>query len=300
MKTVRFWIATALTVPRALAALTATSTTSTSTTSTAAAASCTASLITSLCDYPAPGDDFAIASGSTAYCWDYCNAHPPCSFVIFAAGDPLTGSGTCWVYPGQSYNASEGSSDCSNPYLSVYSEPVCSGGSATTTTAGACAATATPTAVASVCGYPAPGDCFDDCLASTGAPECLSLCAEADSCSYVVFNPENADNSTYASGNCWIYPNGTYDAGSATTCSGDPEQYVYNNVCPKTSSSSSALSASATDTGTAATTTGSTGTEIADKSAASTTSSENAAPAGLSLTSSLAIGVAMVVLWAFW
>ncbi|RAH43528.1 uncharacterized protein BO95DRAFT_516358 [Aspergillus brunneoviolaceus CBS 621.78] len=298
MKAIHLWVATALMVPRALAA-TATSTTSTSTSSTAAA-SCTASLITTLCSYPEPGDDFAVASESTANCWDYCNAHPPCSFVIFAAGNPTTGTGTCWLYPGQSYNASEGSSDCSSPYLSVYDEPVCSGGSATTTTAGACAATATPTAVASGCGYPAPSDCFDDCVTSTGAPDCLSLCAEADSCSYVVFNPENADNSTYAAGNCWIYPNGTYDAGSATTCSGDPEQYVYNNVCPKASSSSSALSSSATSTGTVATTTGSTGTEIADQTAASSTSSENSASAGLSHTSPLAIGMAMVVLQAFW
>ncbi|KAF7122915.1 hypothetical protein CNMCM5793_001026 [Aspergillus hiratsukae] len=293
-----FWVSIALLVPRALAV------SATVTTSTAAAPTCTSSLITSLCSYTKPGPDFAVASDSRANCWDYCNAHPPCNFVIFAAGNPTLGTGTCWLYPGETFDASKGSSNCANPWLSVYSQPVCAGGSATTT-AGACAATATPSAIASVCGYPAPGDCFDGCTASTGASNCLSQCAEADSCSYVVFNPHNSDNSPYASGTCWIYPNGTFNAGSVTACSGEPEQFVYNNLCPKPSPSSSSLSSSATEhssgTGTAGTTpgstaiagTGSNGTE--GNTTSSTTVSKNSAPARLSLTNPLAIGVAILI-----
>ncbi|UKZ52903.1 hypothetical protein TrVGV298_006689 [Trichoderma virens] len=169
---------------------------------------------------------------------------PPCNFVIFAAGNPLTGTGTCWLYPGESFDVSAGSSDCANPYLSVYGQPVCPGSG--TPTSGNCAATATPTAVASVCGYPTPPDnCFSTCTASEGASDCLSQCAKADSCSYIVFNPHNPDNSPYSLGTCWMYPSGSYDAGAATTCSGPPEQFVYNNVCPKPSPSSSSASSSA-------------------------------------------------------
>lgn len=303
MKIALFWVSIALLAPAVLTESIATSTTSTST---AAAPSCTSSLITTLCSYPEPDPGTAVASDSRASCWDYCNANPPCNFVIFSAGNPTTGTGTCWLYPGETFDASEGSSNCTNPSLSVYSQPVCAGGSATTT-AGGCAATATPSAVASVCGYPAPGDCFDDCIASTGASNCLSECANADSCSYVVFNPENGSNSPYASGNCWIYPNGTFNAGSATACSGDPEQFVYNNLCPKPSTSSSSLSLSATErsngTGTTSATTGSTtgaaagsnGTETAGAATSSTTSGKNSAPIGLSPSSPLAIGVAVLI-----
>lgn len=306
MKVTPFWVSMALFVPLALAESTSISATSTST---AAAPSCTASIITSLCSYPEPGSDFAVASDGRAFCWDYCNANPPCSFVIFSAGNPNTGTGSCWLYPGGSFNASEGSSDCANPDLSVYSQPLCASGGATTT-AGACAATATPSAVASVCGYPAPDDCFDDCIASTGASDCLSQCAKADSCSYVVFNPENGSNSPYASGNCWIYPNGTFNTGSVTTCSGAADQFVYNNLCPKPSLSSSSLSSSATErssgTETAGTTpgsttsatTGSNGTGTTDNTTSSTTSSENSAPIGPSLTNPVAIGVAILILQA--
>jgi hypothetical protein len=284
MKTTLFWASIALLrAPAVLAQSTGTS--ATSTTNTAAAPSCTASLITSLCTYPEPGPEFAVAIDSRASCWDYCNAHPPCSFVIFSAGNPNTGTGTCWLYPGQTFDASKGSSNCGSPSLSVYSQPVCAGGSATTS--GACAATATPSAVASVCGYPPPGDCFNDCTASGGASDCLSQCAKADSCSYVVFNPHNPSNSPYASGTCWIYPNGTYSAGSVTACSGAPQQFVYDNLCPKPSPSSSSLSPSATAR--------SNGTGTAGATPGSTTSSKNMAPTGLSLTNPLAMGMAMLI-----
>lgn len=304
MKITPFWASIALLLPRALAD--PTQSVATSATSTTSASSCTASLITKLCDYPEPGPDFAVASDGRPYCWDYCNAHPPCSFVIFAAGNPYTGSGTCWLYPGQTFDASKGSSSCGNPWLSVYDKPVCSGGSPTTT-AGACAATATPSAIASVCGYPAPGDCFSTCSASLGATDCLSQCAKADSCSYVVFNPHNPDNSPYASGTCWMYTNGTYNAGSATTCSGAPEQFVYNNMCPKPSPSSSSHSSSAMErangTGTAGAATGSTtsaatgsnGTGTAGNAIGSTTSSKNSAPTGLSLNNPSALGLAVLI-----
>ncbi|KAI0144843.1 hypothetical protein BJ166DRAFT_78745 [Pestalotiopsis sp. NC0098] len=264
-----------------LAQSTTTTTAATSTTATSTAASCTASLITKLCDYPEPGPDFAVAAGGVADCWEYCNDHSPCSFVIFRAGNPYTGTGTCWLYPGETYNATAGSSDCSNPYLSVYDAPVCSGGSATTTS-GACAATATPSAIASVCDYPTPGDCFDGCTASTSAGNCLSQCAAADACSYVVFNPHNPDNSPYASGTCWIYPNGTYDASLATACS-NPEQYVYVNSCPKPSSSVPTTLATVTGTSAAA---------LSD----TTSSSQSSAPTALSRRSPLAIGMGLL-LW---
>ncbi|KAJ6044948.1 uncharacterized protein N7446_003146 [Penicillium canescens] len=307
MKIAPFWVSIALLVPRALAVLTESiAISATFTTSTAAAPSCTSSPIASLCSYPEPGPNFAVAIDSRASCWDYCNAHSPCNFVIFSAGNPNTGTGTCWLYPGETFDESKGSSDCTNPSLSVYSQPVCAGGRATTT-AGACAATATPSAIASVCGYPTPGDCFNGCTASTGVSNCLSQCAKADSCSYVVFNPDNPSNSPYASGSCWIYPNGTFNAGSVTACSGSPEQFVYNNLCPKPSPSSSSLSSSTTErssgTGTAGTTPGSTtsaatssnGTETAGNTTGSTTSSKNSAPTSLSLTNPLAIGVAILI-----
>jgi hypothetical protein len=287
MKIALCWVYIALSVPRALAAQTETTATSTiSTTSTAAAPSCTASLITKLCSYQEPSPETAVAASSKTTCWDYCNAHAPCDFVIFVAGNPNTGTGTCWLYPGESFDVSKGGSDCANPWLSVYSQPVCAGGSATTTS-GACAATATPSAIASVCGYPTPGDCFDSCTASSGASDCLSQCAKADSCSYVVFNPHDGSNSPYASGSCWMYPEGKFDAGSATACDGAPEQFVYNNVCPKPSPSSSSVSSSTTERASGTGTTGAT--------PASTTSSKNSAPTGFSLTSSLAIGAAIPI-----
>ncbi|KAJ5372264.1 hypothetical protein N7517_004270 [Penicillium concentricum] len=292
MKIAPFWVSVAL-VPRALAVLTESIATSATLTSTAAASSCTSSLIASLCSYPEPGPEFAVATDSRASCWDYCNAHPPCNFVIFAAGNPHTGVGTCWLYPGKTFDASKGSSDCANPYLSAYSQPECTGGSATTT-AGACAATATPSAIASVCEYPTPDDCFSDCTASTDVSNCLSQCAKADSCSYVVFNPKNPSNSPYASGSCWMYANGTFNAESATACSGAPEQFVYNNLCPKPSPSSSHSSSTterSSGTGTAGTTPGST----TSAAAGSTPSSKNSAPAGLSLTNPLAIGMAILI-----
>jgi hypothetical protein len=257
-----------------------------STPSTSATPSCTASLIASLCEYPSPGPEFAVASESRASCWVYCNAHQPCDFVIFAAGNPNTGTGTCWVYPGKSFDASAGNSNCGKPGLSVYSKPVCAGGSPTS---GACAATSSPSAVASVCGYPPPGNCFEGCVASESASSCLSQCAKSASCSYTVFNPRNPSNSPFASGTCWIYTNGTYNAGNVTTCTGAPEQFVYNNACPKPSpSTSSSLAPSATPT--------TNGTEDLSATTGSTTSSKNLAASGLPIPNSLAVGI-VVSMW---
>ncbi|ETS75384.1 hypothetical protein PFICI_12328 [Pestalotiopsis fici W106-1] len=260
---------------------TGTPTTVTSATTTSSTATCTASLITKLCDYTEPASDSAVAEDSVEHCWEYCNNHPPCNFVIFAAGNPTTGSGTCWLYPGETYDESAGSSDCSSPYLSVYSQPTCSGGSTTTT---ACAATATPSAIAEVCDYPTPDDnCFSSCVASSGAVDCLSRCVEADDCNYVVFNPHNDDDSQYGSGTCWMYDSGSYNASAASTCSGDPEQYVYNNVCPKASSSSTTLLTS--------TTTGTAGTVAADSTASSASESQTSAAIALSRRNPLAAGM---------
>ena len=271
---------------------TATATSTASSTTTSEEPSCTASLITTLCEYPDPFR--AAAIGSTGDCWDYCNDHQPCDFVIFNPGNPYLGSGTCWVYPGETFDESKGSTDgCDSPYLAVYDKPVCEGPS--TTIAGACTATASPSAVASVCGYPEPENCFEDCRASTGATDCLSQCAESDSCNYVVFNPLGETNSPYEPGNCWIYADGKYDAGDADSCGSDgPEQYVYKNVCPKppkASSSSSSSDASATESDDES------ATADADQSTADDEDDEDAAstPAALSLTTFMALGMALLL-----
>jgi hypothetical protein len=221
---------------------------------------------------------------------DYCNQHQPCDFVIFAAGNPYTGTGTCWLYPGESFDESQGStSGCDNPYLSVYDDLECEGVSTPTTSSGACAATASPSAIASVCGYAPPDDdCFSDCFASSGAASCLSLCAEADACSYAVFNPNNPSNSPYADGNCWVYADGTFDEGAVTDCSGDPEQYVYTNVCPKPSTTSSTAS-SATESPA-----GSDGSDAASGDDGDDEEDAASASAVLSLTSLMVVGLAML------
>lgn len=258
---------------------------------------CTASLITTLCDYKEPGSAFAVASSGKAHCWEYCNTHQPCNFVVFATGNPYTGTGTCWLYPDETFDKSAGTTGCD--HLSVYDKPTCS---VPTPTSGACTATASPSAVASVCAYPTPDDnCFYSCSASDGATNCLSQCAESDSCSYVVFNPHNDDNSPFASGSCWMYPNGTYDATKASTCSGAPEQFVYENPCPKQSSSSSPLgSASASSGGSTPTATGSSNNdaeaERASQSAATPSANANgAASMGFSAGSSLVVGLAALM-----
>ncbi|KAL3477439.1 hypothetical protein BJX99DRAFT_125774 [Aspergillus californicus] len=297
MKITLFWASITLSAQWAVAVATESTTSTPSTTSTTATSSCTASLITSLCDYPEPGPEFAVASDGREFCWEKCNNSPPCDFVIFNEGNPYLGTGTCWLYPGETFDESEGSSDCANPYLDVYDKPKCSGGTPTTTE-GACAATATPSAIASVCGYPTPpGDCWEGCAASTGASNCLGLCAEADSCSYAVFNPHNPSNSPYGSGTCWIYPNSTFAAESASECSGDPEQFVYDNVCPKPSTSPSSTSSSATPSSTngATATTASDRAGAASENTTSTTVPEDSAPAALSLSTPLAIGVLMLI-----
>jgi len=189
------------------------------------------------------------------------------------------------LYPGEDFDESQGNSDCGNPVLAVYDQPECDGdgdGDSPTATTSGCKATATPSAVAEVCGYPPPDeDCFNDCYASESATACLAQCAEADSCSYVVFNPNNPSNSPYASGNCWIYADGKYDDELATSCSGDPEQFVYKNLCPKPKPSSTTTSPAGA--GTAA---------VAD----STTDSDDLAPTGLSRNHLLAIGMAALIL----
>ncbi|KFY08574.1 hypothetical protein V492_06113 [Pseudogymnoascus sp. VKM F-4246] len=260
MNTAPFWASVALTLAVLAESTAATPTPS----STEAAPSCTASLIAELCDYPTPGPDFAVASSGKEHCWAYCDSHAPCDFVIFVAGNPSLGTGTCWLYPGETYDKSKSvaAGNCQRSALSVFSKPVCAG--SPTTSAGACAATASPSAIAEVCDYPTPGDCSSSCSASLSAANCLSQCAQSDSCTYVVFNPMNPGGSPHSSGSCWMYPSGKFDAGSATKCTGAPEQFVYNNVCPKPSPSSTSLSSTASThnggSGTGSTGTGSTGT----------------------------------------
>ncbi|KAH7316907.1 hypothetical protein B0I35DRAFT_434204 [Stachybotrys elegans] len=200
-------------------------------TATNAAPSCTASLIATICDYKEPGPEFAVASSGRDHCLEYCNEHQPCNFVIFRLGNPYTGVGTCWLYPDESFDPSLGSEACGDLSLQVYGKPTCAG---TPTEPSGCAATASPSAVAAVCDYPPPGDCINSCSASLSASNCLRQCAESDECAFVVFNPHNPSNSPHASGSCWMYPDGKYDPEAAGTCGGDaPEQYVYNNTCPR-------------------------------------------------------------------
>lgn len=291
MKTtpLKFWASSIalLYIPGILAEPTTTATSTASATTTSEEPSCTASLITTLCDYSKPFR--AVASSGKGHCWDYCNDNQPCDFVIFLAGNPYTGTGTCWVYPGESFDESKGNTGgCDNPYLSVYDKPVCEGSS--TTTSGACTATASPSAVASVCGYPSPEDCFYTCKASSGAVDCLSQCAQSDSCNYVVFNPLGETNSPYEPGNCWIYADGKYNAGDADTCGSEgPEQYVYDNVCPKPSKVLSSSYSSATEMDDDSATGDAVESKAKDDEDAA---SAHAAP---SLTTLLAIGLAMLL-----
>ena len=89
-----------------------------------------------------------------------------------------------------------------------------------------------------------------------------------------------------------MYSNGTFDAGSASECSGDPEQFVYENPCPKpsasASSSSSPSSSSATD--------GSGDTAVAASAAESSPTGENSASRGFSITGMNILAMAVAVL----
>lgn len=286
-------LATMHTIPSSLVLLASAVVDQSSTTTTSAAPSCTASLVTTLCDYPSPGSEFAVAEDSVNSCWAYCDSHPPCNFVIFSAGNPTMGSGTCWLYPGQSFDTNAGTAGCSA--LSVYDKPSCAGSATTTSGASSCTATASPSAIAEVCGYPTPPDnCFDSCTTSTGAADCLSQCAESG-CSFVVFNPHNDANSQYASGTCWIYPNGTYDASAGTACTGTVEQYVYENKCPKPSSSASAAQGSIT--GSVTTGVGGDAGPIGTPSATGT-NSESAAGIRYARAAGLAVGLPLLLLLA--
>lgn len=191
---------------------------------------CKAELITTLCDYKPPEYGTAVASSGKAMCWEYCNEHQPCAFVIFVAGNPYTGTGTCWLYPGETFDASLGKPGCD--YMSVFDKPDC--GPRKTTDA--CEAADTPTPLATTCDYPPPDeDCFYDCAASSGSSHCVGLCAKRDDrdCNYAVFVPRNEGKSQYGSGTCWMYPTGEYDASKGKTCSGTPDQWVFKNPCPK-------------------------------------------------------------------
>ena len=151
-------------------------------TSTSTVPSCTASAIATVCDYPSAAQGFAVASSGEAYCWQHCSENPPCEFGIFNLGNPYTGAGSCSFYPGETYDESKASTDCPDPSLYVFDQVECAGGNSTaatgtgTGTGTACTATETPSAIASVCGYPPPpDDCMGSCYASADAVQCLSL-----------------------------------------------------------------------------------------------------------------------------
>ncbi len=202
------------------------------------------------------------------------------------------------MYPDETFDASLGKPGCD--YLSVYDKPVCA---EPTATSGACTATASPSAVASVCAYPTPDDdCFYTCTASSGATNCLSQCAESESCNYVVFNPRNSDNSPFSSGTCWMYPNGTYDASKAGLCSGTAEQFVYENPCPKPKpssepSGSAAAASSGSEPSATGTSTGDVNAERASAGAASPSTNVNGvASGGVSAGSSLLVSL-VALMW---
>ncbi|XWW96042.1 hypothetical protein V2A60_004012 [Cordyceps javanica] len=279
------------------AAVTATATTA------GPAPSCTAALITTLCDYPTPDIEFAAASTGKESCWQFCQEHGPCNFAIFVAGNPHTGAGTCWAYPGETFDARKGSSSssCAFASLSVFGKPTCIGtkpGPADGVPAQCSAAVASPSPIAKVCDYPTPpNDCRDSCTASNSASFCLAQCAQADSCSYAVFVPRGGSKSPYSPGSCWMYPEGTYDEHAGKMCSGAPEQYVYNNTCPRPSPTKSVLPSSSA---TGAAQSGDSKLDSAKPDDATAgiidsavaTPSGNAAPTGLALSRGLAAGVA--------
>lgn len=256
---------------------------------------CTANLITQLCEYKKPEYGTAVASSGYKHCWEYCNGHQPCEFVIFVKGNPYTGTGTCWLYPGEKFDKSLGKEGCD--YLSVYDKPTCAADpAAPTPTNGGCAATASPSAVAEVCDYPNPEDnCWSSCAASSGASHCLSMCAQADKCNFAIFNPRTDGMSQYQSGTCWMYPNGTYDASKAGKCSGKTEQYVYENPCPKSGAKEgpSASGTTSVSPSASASASGSTGGALGQDGA--TKSEEKGGADGMKMSAVLAVGVVMMM-----
>lgn len=283
---------------------------------------CSAPLITRLCEYKEPDVEFAVAE-DTPGCWEYCHNNPPCDFAIFKVGNPYTGQGTCWLYPGEQFDPSQGKADgCGDKLVYVYGKPQCSGGSGSGNTSGGgkptptseytCAATESPSAIASICGYPEPGgNCFDGCVASSGASDCLSICAKSESCDVVIFNPHNPDDSPYSDGSCWKLPK--YDPKLSKTCKGKPEQFVYENKCPKPphppsatkTSGSKATNAPGSSGGSGGSNSGGSGNAGASGSAGATASGKPGAvtnnqsmASGLSANYALAIGIAALVLQA--
>jgi hypothetical protein len=167
-----------------------------------------------------------------------------------------------------------------------------------TPTLGGCESTASPSAIAEVCGYPTPDDdCFYSCAASSGAADCLSQCAD-DNCAYAVFKVGSEGGSPYASGTCWKYPNGTYDASKAGRCSGSPEQFVYNNTCPRapvsSPSSSSVSESGAKPIPTTVSTKNATAEEVTK---VKTSGSERATAKSVVLSASLTVGISFLIWW---
>ncbi|KAJ6781193.1 hypothetical protein PWT90_05970 [Aphanocladium album] len=282
------------------------------------AGTCTANLLATLCDYPSSGSAFNVASGSPEHCWRYCYEHGQCNFAVFVKQNPFADTGgSCSIYPGRVFDKTlgEDGATCSHPLTYVYDAPKCEG--VPTPSDGvpsACAAAVgTPSAVAEVCNYPAPSKtCFSECALASGASHCLSMCAKAEKCSYVVFYANNEAQSPFASGNCWMYPEGSYDSAKAGKCDGKPNQFVYKNTCPPPppKSTSTDSSPSATATGGGGSGGGSSGSKSEDGSsqgtatksagasgtgAASATKTPNAAPTALAVNGGLAMGAALLL-----
>lgn len=93
-----------------------------------------------------------------------------------------------------------------------------------------------------------------------------------------------------------MYSNGTFDAGSASECSGDPEQFVYENPCPKPSAAASASASSSSSPSSSSATDGSGDTAVAASAAESSPTGENSASRGFSITGMHILAMAVAVL----
>ncbi|KAH7303174.1 hypothetical protein B0I35DRAFT_447084 [Stachybotrys elegans] len=248
-----------------------------------ASPTCYADLRAGLCDYKKPDPQNLIIS-SMQFCMAYCEATPGCEFFIFGGGgfSRANDEAECWIYPGEEYDEEAyGDSDsCTGEPLYVQILPICYDLPAEMEYCASTTDIMWPFVIDEVCGYPPPrDDCGDDnCGPRVDAWECLDLCAEADECSYAVF--DRTSNSgmgmPFDLGYCWIYNTGAFDPDAAGTCGRLTEQYVLKNPCFKVPGSSSPAPSSTASAGSSTTSSRSSTTSSASPT---TSSAVSTAPA---------------------
>ncbi|KAF3929214.1 hypothetical protein AA313_de0204069 [Arthrobotrys entomopaga] len=209
--------------------------------SVATTASCspTATLIDSLCDYPVPPNTFvnAVASDGPEYCWQACQEHPTCNFVIYRQGDlslpGISGPGTCWLYPNIKY-APKKAKKCKGteqPFLFVYDAPTCAPPPPPKPTCSAL----TAHLAHSLCDYPVPPNPPMNAVATDGPEFCWQACFDHPVCNFVIFRKGIPTLPGISGpGTCWLYPSLSYDPSKGTKCTGTdvPSLFVYNTpVC---------------------------------------------------------------------